>query len=178
MRIRPRLTFLYSLTVAMAAFAGEPATAESLGPISEETPPAACDPGSFINSIQCTGRYCDNIRITCGRFSNAILGGDTWMDWVSEEQGLRHCPANNLLAGFACRGSYCDNISLLCVEATNLNVISCVDETRRVSEERGGLLSFSEYSDKAGQMIFATGMKCFGRYCDDKTFRVCEVTGK
>ena len=100
------------------------------------------------------------------------------MDWVSEEQGRRDCPANHLVAGFACRGSNCDNISLFCVEVTNLNVTSCVEETRRVSEEGGGQLSFSEYGDKAGQLIFATSMKCFGKYCDNKAFRVCEVTGK
>jgi hypothetical protein len=173
-----RRAFWYSLILAMAAIPGQSAIAESLGPISEETPPAACDPGSFISAIQCTGSYCDNIRISCRRFTNAALGGATWMDWVSEEQGLRLCPPNHLVAGFACRGSYCDNISLLCVEVTNLNITSCLDETRRVSEEGGGQLSFSEYSDVAGQLIFATGMKCFGGYCDDKSFRVCEVTGR
>ena len=178
MRNPRRLPFLYTLILAMAAISGHPATAESLGPISEETPPASCNPGSFISAIKCTGRYCDNIRISCGRFANAALGSATWMNWVSEEQGASACPANHLVAGFACRGSYCDDISLLCVEVTNLNVISCVAETRRVSEEGGGQLSFSEHSDVAGQLIFATSMKCFGRYCDNKAFRVCEVTAR
>src|SRR5690349_22584127 len=97
------------------------------------------------------------------------------MPWVSEEQGYRECPPNHLIAGLACQGSYCDNLSLYCVEVTNMNFGSC-HNTRYVSEEQGGSLSFLEGIDVAGQMLFAKGMRCSGRYCDNKAFNVCEVS--
>jgi hypothetical protein len=45
-----------------------------------------------------------------------------------------------------------------------------------VSVEQGGSLSFREGIDVAGQMLFAKGMRCSGKYCDNKTFNVCEIT--
>ena len=60
-----------SLTLMMVASLVE---AASLGPISEETPPAVCDPGYFIEEVHCTGGYCDNIRISCRQLPDAALG--------------------------------------------------------------------------------------------------------
>jgi hypothetical protein len=165
---------LVSLTILLiAVMAWRPAAADSLGPISEETPPATCNPGSFISGIHCTGSYCDNVAISCALFRGAALGQASWTAWVSEEQGLRECPQNHLIAGLACRGRYCDNLSLYCVEVTNMRAVNC-SNTREVSEEQGGRLSF--FSDVAGQMVFARAMRCSGRYCDNKSFNVCEIT--
>jgi hypothetical protein len=166
---------LSSLLILLVSVMGwHRGAAESLGPISEETPPAICDPGAFISGIRCTGGWCDNIQISCARFRNATLGRGSWMPWVSEEQGRRECPPNHLVAGLACRGSNCDNISLYCLEVTNMRADSCRD-TRYVSEEQGGSLSFLEGIDVAGQMIFARSVRCSGRYCDNKSFNVCEI---
>jgi hypothetical protein len=148
-------------------------SAESLGPISEETPPATCDPGSFISAIHCAGSYCDNVTISCASFSGAALGDASWSAWVSEEQGPRECPQNHLIAGLTCRGGYCDNLSLYCVEVKNMARGTCGDTTPEVSEEEGGDLSF--VSDKAGVRVFARAMKCSGRYCDKKSFSLCEA---
>jgi hypothetical protein len=64
------------LLITMLAWmlAWHPGAAEELRPISEETPPATCARGSFISGIRCTGRYCDNIQISCARFRDAALG--------------------------------------------------------------------------------------------------------
>jgi len=151
--------------------------AESLGPISEETPPAACDVGEFVSDVRCTGGYCDNIEIGCQRLAGAILGRAVWMRWVSEEHGgRRQCPSNSLIAGFACRGGHCDNVSLYCVEVTNLSTPIYCREIGPISEEGGGRLSFfgAMMGDKAGQKFFASGIRCTGRYCDNKYFTVCE----
>lgn len=175
---RPNLipTLVVVLAVLSLAFPARSATAASLGPISEETPPAICDPGSFVSEVRCTGRYCDDIRITCQALPGASLGRAVWTPWVSEEQGRRNCPRGHLIAGLACRGSYCDNLSLLCVEVTNLRQTNCTG-TGSVSEENGGRLNFfaAGGGDVAGQRILARAMTCSGKYCDNKSFQVCEV---
>lgn len=173
--LRRRLPLILA-TLILATFTAGAGRAASLGPISEETPPAICDPGSFITEVRCSDSYCDNLRISCGRLPNASLGQARWMPWVSEEQGRRMCPARHLIAGLACNHSYCDNLSLLCVEVTNLRVINC-SQTRSVSEEGGGRLSFFAAigGDVAGQRVAARGVTCSGRYCDNKSFDVCEV---
>lgn len=152
------------------------AQAASLGPVSEENPPAICDIGSFVSAVECSGRYCDRISISCMRLQGARLGRSIWTPWVSEEGGgRRNCPGNHFIAGVACRGKYCDNISLNCVEVSNAGAFAC-RKSRSVSEENGELNFLAEiFADKAGQMAAATGIRCSGRYCDNKTFDVCEV---
>jgi hypothetical protein len=167
---------LLFLSMLLVLTVSPPVTAASLGPISEETPPAVCDPGEFIRDIKCTGRYCDNISIGCLRVREAALGRAVWTSWVSEEgRGAMECPRNHFLAGLACRGRYCDNISLYCVEVANARTGAC-SRTGSVSEEGGGRLSFLSMIDKAGQQVAATGVKCSGRYCDNKSFTVCEIS--
>ena len=154
-----------------------PAGAASLGPVSEETPPAVCDPGHFVEEVRCSGRYCDKIRIACQKLPNAVLGKAKWNRWISEEFGSSECGRNSFIAGFACQGDYCDNISLYCVEVTNLTRVPSCKEIGPVSEERGGRLNFlgAMQGDKVGQQFYARGMRCTGRYCDKKYFTVCEL---
>jgi hypothetical protein len=57
----------------------------------------------------------------------------------------------------------------------NASVRTC-SNTRWVSEEGGGTLSFLEGTDKAGQRMVAKSMRCTGKYCDNKQFTVCEVS--
>ena len=159
---------------AAIVFGAQVSDAASLGPISEEKPPASCDVCELVSTVHCTGRYCDNLRIECRRVAGAATSRLRWMNYVSEEGGgLRRCPGNHYIAGLACKGRYCDNISLLCVEAPRLRPVSC-RETPFVSEERGGTLSFF-MGDAAGQQFVARAMRCKGRYCDNKSFEVCEV---
>ena len=169
-------TMLLTLML-MLAMVTMPAGAASRGPASEETPPAVCDPGYFVEEVRCSGRYCDNIRFTCQRLPNAVLGEAKWNRWVSEEHGGSECGRNSFIAGFACRGAYCDDISLYCVEVTNLARVPSCREVGPVSEERGGRLNFfsAMLGDKAAQKFYARGMRCAGRYCDNKYFTVCEL---
>jgi len=169
------LVLLALPALLISVMASRPGAAENLGPISEETGPAECNAGDYVSGIRCTGSYCDNITITCSRLRDGVrVHFGTWTDWVSEEQGRRECPPDHLIAGLKCQGRYCDNVSLYCVQAPRMRIYNCGD-TRAVSEEQGGRLSFLEGIDKAGQMIFAIGIKCAGRYCDNISFKVCEV---
>jgi len=169
--------FLSLLIMLVIPVTCGPAAAQTqvLGPISEETPPAVCWSGWFVSGIRCTGRYCDNIEITCTKIPTATVGADhRWTPWVSEERpSTAWCgPGPNLIAGFACNGGYCDNLSLFCVPLVNLRTIHCWT-TRSVSEENGGTLSFQEGS--SGGIVVATQMSCSGSHCDNKTFQVCQI---
>jgi hypothetical protein len=165
------------LTILATSVACSPVAAQTqvLGPISEETPPAVCWAGYFVTGIRCTGRYCDNIEITCTKIPGGRAQASVkWLPWVSEERpSTAWCgPGPNLIAGFACKGSYCDNISVYCVPLDALSVTDCW-ETRAVSEEQGGTLSFQE--GHPGGIVVATQMSCSGSYCDNKTFYVCRI---
>ena len=163
------------IMLLMGALVGtNPGFAASVGPVSEETPPASCDPGWLVDEVRCTGDYCDNIQISCVRMGVTRIGSSVWTEWISEERGGRgSCPSRHYIAGFSCHGKYCDNISLYCVELRSVREVDCT-ETRVVSEEQGGRLSFY-YGDTSGQRFAAKAMQCYGKYCDDKRFTVCEL---
>lgn len=135
--------------------------------VSEEDPPITCDGGSLMSSIQCSGRYCDNIRAYC-RPTGGTLGGSYWTTYFSEEgTSSRYCNANHWVTGISCTGRYCDNISLQCSYIGNKTPRYCY-WTGWVSEEGGGTLSF-------GSGYYARGAQCFGSYCDNKRFYVCQA---
>jgi hypothetical protein len=175
MRIPLRVTMKLALSVVLlTAINLHEGKADTLTPISEETSPAACDPGSFITSIRCAGRYCDDITVICSPMQGTVLGKGKWNAWVSEEGSASDCPPNYFIAGLACKGSYCDNISTYCVELRNAGPARNCWQTAEVSEEGSGEVSF--FTDVAGQRVFARSVKCFGRYCDRMSFSVCEVS--
>jgi hypothetical protein len=166
---------LLSLLLLMGANDPGSAQTEVLAPISEETPPAVCKSGWFVSGIRCTGRYCDNIEISCAKIPGATMGADyRWTRWVSEESSSpAWCgPGPYLIAGLACGGRYCDNVSLFCVPLVNLSTVRCWT-TRAASEEGSGSLSFLEGS-QAGPVV-ATQLSCSGGYCDNLSFHVCQI---
>ena len=77
---------------------------------------------------------------------------------ISEETPPAVCWAGWFVSGIRCSGRYCDNVSLLC-PLVNLRTIHCW-QTRAVSEEHGGVLSFREGS--SGGIVVATQMSCSG----------------
>ncbi len=161
------LGLVLALLVVLTSFAA------STGPISEETPPATCDPGWVVSEVRCTGQYCDNISIACANLGKSLVGSSVWTEWVSEEKGTRSCPDNYYIASFACRGSYCDDVSLYCVEFPTARRLSC-NRTAKVSEENGGRLPFFQ-GDAGGQRFAAQSLTCTGSYCDNMQFDVCEI---
>ena len=91
---------------------------------SEERPPLICNPGSFVSGLQCSGRYCDNVGISCRRLSGLAWGGRAqFQRFVSEERGgRRDCPRGFAMAGLSCKGRYCDDLSILCVQVPGLRL--------------------------------------------------------
>jgi hypothetical protein len=161
----------FSALALFAALAGAivslPAYAETLGPISDETPPAVCDPGSFVQSLTCTGERCDNVSITCQSRPGTALGRGMWTKWFSEEQGGRgSCPAKHFVAGLACQKGWCDNVSLYCVEIPGASAGACTDtrQTGAGNQSRVTVLDSPAF-DKAGQKFLASGVNCKGGWC-------------
>jgi hypothetical protein len=82
--VRTSLVAIKAVGLIVLLAAAQPGKAESLGPISEETPLAICDPGQFVDSVLCTGDYCDNLTITCARPPAGLLTGRaTWLPYIS-----------------------------------------------------------------------------------------------
>lgn len=78
---------------------------------------ADCPPDMLVNEVQCRGRYCDDMRLQCGRLNDnyRVQAFDLrFANWFSEEEGERLCPDGYYLWGMACRGDYCDGIRLSC----------------------------------------------------------------
>jgi hypothetical protein len=152
----------------------------------------------------CSGSYCDNIRILCETLPfNATLDSRSvyWTDFFSEEtsgeatdishpsnhlvwypngngENYKVChwnrPNPGLLAGIKCKGRYCDDISLECIQPIKWkNGISYPVQVNNCnwswwySEEQGSV--------DFGYNRYITGVRCRGRYCDDKQFYVCSL---
>ena len=145
----------YSVTIGWTAYT------------SEEYAPIVCDSGSLMNSVQCSGSYCDNIRAYCQPTGGSV-GPSSWTSYFSEESpNYRYCASGYWVTGIACTGSYCDNISIQCTRIYNVSTLNCY-WTGWVSEESGGTLSF-------GYHYYPRGVQCNGSNCDNKRFYVCQT---
>lgn len=123
---------------------------------------------TLMIGLSCSGRYCDNLRMKCSwRDLVHVNAGTSEVGWFSEEHGLHTCPAANyVITGLRCSGRYCDNLKLRCKQLSSLtlNYNNCY-ETSWFSEEQGGR------EIPAGS--FAVGIRCSGRYCDNKKIQYC-----
>lgn len=152
------------------------AAAASLGPVSDETPPAVCDPGSFVEKVTCTGNRCDNVQIACQPRPGASIGQAQWTPWFSEEgSGRGRCPAKHFIAGLACQKGWCDNVSLYCVEITNATTGACTDTrfTGSGAQKTVSVLDSPDF-DKSGQKFLASELKCKGGWCSQVSMCVRE----
>lgn len=134
---------------------------------SEENQPAMCADDTVATKVQCSGSYCDNIRVQC---KNPPLqhGSYTYTSYKSEEQGYNQCSNGYYVTGIDCHGSYCDNQSLQCTYMQGASHSNCVWEGP-FSEE--GPENWGECS--SGK--FAAGLYCSGSYCDNKWVYCCNM---
>jgi hypothetical protein len=71
-----------------------------------------CVTGSWVTGMQCTGRFCDNVSLTCTEFTNVNAINCHWTGPVSEENGgTLDFGAGFYARGAKCTGSFCDNMS-------------------------------------------------------------------
>jgi len=136
------------------------------GYTSEEFPPLQCDSGHLINGLECSGNYCDNIRVNCTNAS--VSHGASYFTSPFSEEGTnsRFCNTNEWVTGIACYGSNCDNVSLECTVIPNRTVGACYWSTY--------------YTDGSGPWnapagYYVRGAQCRGKYCDDMRFYYCRL---
>lgn len=148
---------------------GEVGQVEALlwtGTTSEEYPPLICDSMQLINGVECTGGYCDNIRVNC---TNASVshGASYWTTTFSEEgTNARFCGPNEWVTGIACYGSNCDNVALECTYIAGRTPSSCV-WSAWITDGSG------PWNAPAG--YFVRGAQCSGSYCDNMRFWHCRL---
>lgn len=141
----------------------------ALPEFSEESGPRYCPQGSAVIEVGCSGRYCDNLHLICGRYARESLFGHRdidphqWSGWYSEENGghppgwLNSAPVTGFVTGVDCRGSHCDDLRVdtdASVAPTGAGAIVGI-----VSEET------SPARCPVGQ--FVTKLLCTGSYCDN-----------
>jgi hypothetical protein len=133
---------------------------------SDGLPPLECEPGRLVNGAECSGSYCDNIRLDCTPAS-ATYGFSYWTTAFSEEAtNSRLCGSGEWVTGLSCSGSYCDNVSLECTQITNRAVGACY-WSRWITDGSSPFWAPSGY--------YVRGAQCYGRYCDDMRFYYCQL---
>ncbi len=136
-----------------------------IGSTSEELPPLNCDAGYIINGMECSGSYCDNIRVNC-TYGGVTHGASYWTTRFSEEgTNWRECRYGEAVTGIACYGSYCDSVALECTAISGRPLGSCFWTTSWITD------GSSPYYSPAN--TFIVGAQCRGQYCDDMRFLVC-----
>lgn len=135
-----------------------------------------------MSGFNCTGWYCDNVRLECHSTRLQIVSR-FWTAPISEENlgtcsavsGVtvrcnnyqQLCGPDGFMSGVACSGAYCDNVSLECVYLRDYRSTGCY-WTPWISEEGGGTLFLPDG-------YYAAGMECSGAYCDNQRFYACQL---
>jgi len=168
--------------------------------VSEEYggPPAYCQASNEgAVGAACSGRYCDNVRLYCETFPYGItLDSNTryWTGFFSEEikgprlgtlegwyplyeQNTEVCNGGStggIVQGMRCSGSYCDNISLKC--AVPVRWVNGVRDPATMKNcAWSGWYSEEQGSKDFGWNRYISGVRCSGRYCDNKQYYVCSL---
>lgn len=122
----------------------------------------------LAQGLRCDGRYCDNVNLLSSE-SGFTHTNSSWTDYFSEEGNReRICPNNGFVTGLRCSGRYCDNVSLRCSQLNNNGVRTACYWTAPVSEESGGKFV-------APESMYLAGVRCSGRYCDNKELYLCQA---
>ena len=136
-----------------------------------------CPANMAATAMECSGRFCDNIRLQCCPYkpNETALGhaAPFHSRTISEENRHRKgkynyfSADNGILAGFNCYGKFCDDVRGYLVRPNGLGMTGCHWVNREFSEENRGA------GCPKGQFI--TGLSCKGRFCDNKKIRCCAV---
>ncbi len=130
--------------------------------------PVECGASYLAGGARCKGRYCDDVTFLC-RDSGFEASASWWTDYFSEEgNNERICEQNGFVTGIRCSGDYCDNISLRCTRPDNGGARGECYWSAPLSEEDGGAFV-------APMGMHVAGVRCEGRYCDNKRFYLCRA---
>ena len=128
--------------------------------------PAMCPDDTVAGLMQCSGPYCETLRMKCFAISNEMWDY-TWNSYFSEEQGTSYCPGGAYVTGLDCAGSHCDNKSLQCTDVVGAGNYNC-EWVGPFSEESPNYKSCS-----GAHMI--SGLRCSGSYCDNLYIECCSI---
>ena len=125
---------------------------------------ASCN--GLISGMECSGRYCDSVRLGCDYSLGSDHVSSRWKGWFSDTSESL-CDKGQFVTAVQCKGRYCDDLRLSC---------SSVPSTLVQSNCRW----LGWFSDGSGKQVFLegtrlTGLACTGRYCDDLRPYVCNV---
>jgi len=135
---------------------------------------AWCPTGTALRGIECSGRYCDNVRLYCYQFSFLDVTGRS--DWFSEEDFGYHYTGNPITQMW-CDKRYCDNVQL---QYSTINVNFPLPPLPdgnefpslyiyRISEEPPARVICPTYivEQKYSVVYYMYGIRCEGSYCDN-----------
>jgi hypothetical protein len=161
--------------VANVARVGQAITADDRWTtwISEEFGPAECPDGMAVIAAECSGSYCDQIRLRCDTLADPI-GEAHWTYWVEAggdffgngNKSDATCEPNEWMTGIDCNGDFCDNVRIEC-SPTNRTEANCDWTDDWYSEEQG------VYS--APPDFYLRGVRCQGAHCDNKQYLICQT---
>lgn len=120
----------------------------------------SCNSGYAVRGLQCSGSYCDNMRLYCSNtgYPSMNTADYYWTEFASEEQGSVFCDYGYVMTGIECDGSYCDNVSLKCT-AVRYSSYAANYSGGRVSDETSAQYSSTTYRIE--------GFSISGRYADN-----------
>lgn len=131
----------------------------------QQNSPARC-PSGFVDGVECRGRYCDNISLSCVYTSSVGRQVDYGRFISDGGDNEFQCQSGFLINGVKCRGKYCDDLAFSCVEVP-AGTGSCKWEQGYYSEEQGRF--------KLPDGKYLAGVRCFGSYCDTKQYKLCST---
>ncbi|MEM6992518.1 MAG: hypothetical protein AAF721_18535 [Myxococcota bacterium] len=204
MSLRTLLTAAAFVLAAGAAPAANAAPTTWSDWFSEDTNPywARCTGNDrAVSGVRCSGSYCDNVGIRCQDMPWWIRTVNRrWTQWFSEEgsdiatdyptnpgawyttdltESQHVCNAGGsggIVTGMACGGRYCDFILLECATPM-MDVAGVLQPAELVNCEWSDYYSEEDpwFAYGATSNHWITGVECDGRYCDNKSYHVCEL---
>ncbi|WP_434391227.1 RICIN domain-containing protein [Melittangium boletus] len=131
-------------------------------------PAITSGPAFLTHGLRCGGRYCDDVSLLNVE-SGFTHTNSWWTDGFSEEgNNERVCANNGFVTGLSCASDYCDTIALRCSQLNNGGVRASCYWSEAVSDESGGTFV-------APESMFLAGIRCSGRYCDNKQLYLCQA---
>ncbi len=130
---------------------------------------AICPEGTVAIGVDCSGDYCDNIRLRCDRFTGLLDNHPShweWSQWIGRDRADDFCPDGEWITGIKCEGNWCDNVSVRCHRSTVAR--------GEVGLRWGHSEENPAYIAPGGSFLF--GLSCFeDMHCDNKGYHVAQT---
>lgn len=131
--------------------------------------PVECQSGFAVSGVRCTGKYCDNMYVTCCPYQSTSdpLATYVWSSWFSEESpNNKYISGNGFMCGLKAKGDYSDQLALKILTSPNLKHTGACQRLGSFSEEQAA-------GAKCSTGSFATGIECYGDNCDNMYLTCC-----